>query len=170
MYCPKCSQQQVSDEVRFCSRCGFALTPVAELLSAENPLAVRQGEKPAKRARLQSPGTRIGAKLIFFSLISMPVTIAFSGLFDTPGPLVITALLFLAGIAQLIYARIFGESLLPERLMSKFMNTGVSTEQKELPAPPQQPARLFDSKPANTAELAHPPSVTERTTTLLDKK
>jgi ribosomal protein L37E len=33
MYCPKCSQQQVSEEVRFCSRCGFSLSAVRELIA-----------------------------------------------------------------------------------------------------------------------------------------
>src|SRR5689334_7647741 len=32
MYCPNCGQQQVSDEMRFCSRCGLALTGLAEWL------------------------------------------------------------------------------------------------------------------------------------------
>ena len=32
MFCPKCSQQQAADEVRFCSRCGFPLGGVKELL------------------------------------------------------------------------------------------------------------------------------------------
>ena len=39
MYCPKCGQQQVSDEMRFCSRCGLALTGLAEWLGGA-PLAV----------------------------------------------------------------------------------------------------------------------------------
>jgi uncharacterized membrane protein YvbJ len=33
MYCPKCSQQQISDEMRFCSRCGFPLGAVKELIA-----------------------------------------------------------------------------------------------------------------------------------------
>jgi len=35
MYCPKCSQQQVSDDIRFCPRCGFQLDAVKGLF-AEN--------------------------------------------------------------------------------------------------------------------------------------
>ncbi len=33
MYCPKCSQQQVSEDLRYCSRCGFPLTGVALVLN-----------------------------------------------------------------------------------------------------------------------------------------
>lgn len=32
MHCPRCGQQQVSEETKFCSRCGFQLAVVAELL------------------------------------------------------------------------------------------------------------------------------------------
>ena len=32
MHCPKCGQQQISEQTRFCSRCGFQLGFVAELL------------------------------------------------------------------------------------------------------------------------------------------
>ena len=34
MYCPRCSQQQVSEETKFCSRCGLPLGLVSELLAA----------------------------------------------------------------------------------------------------------------------------------------
>ena len=33
MYCPRCSQQQVSEETKFCSRCGFPLGLVSEILA-----------------------------------------------------------------------------------------------------------------------------------------
>jgi len=33
MHCPRCGQQQVSVEIKFCSRCGFPLGLVSELLS-----------------------------------------------------------------------------------------------------------------------------------------
>lgn len=33
MHCPRCGQQQASEEIRFCSRCGFPLGLVSEILS-----------------------------------------------------------------------------------------------------------------------------------------
>ncbi len=33
MFCPRCSQEQVSEETKFCSRCGFSLSLVAEVLT-----------------------------------------------------------------------------------------------------------------------------------------
>lgn len=32
MFCPRCGQQQISEETKFCSRCGFQLGLVGELL------------------------------------------------------------------------------------------------------------------------------------------
>jgi hypothetical protein len=32
MYCPQCAHQQVSNQTRFCSRCGLMLGPVTDLL------------------------------------------------------------------------------------------------------------------------------------------
>lgn len=33
MHCPRCGQQQVSEEIKFCSRCGFPLGLVSEVLA-----------------------------------------------------------------------------------------------------------------------------------------
>jgi predicted amidophosphoribosyltransferase len=33
MFCPRCSQEQVSEETKFCSRCGFPLGLVSEILT-----------------------------------------------------------------------------------------------------------------------------------------
>ena len=33
MYCPVCGQQQISESTRFCSKCGFLLTNIGEIIS-----------------------------------------------------------------------------------------------------------------------------------------
>src|SRR5512141_1778209 len=33
MHCPSCGQQQVSEDIKFCSRCGFPLGLVSEILA-----------------------------------------------------------------------------------------------------------------------------------------
>ncbi len=33
MFCPRCGQEQISEETRFCSRCGFMLTIVSEVVA-----------------------------------------------------------------------------------------------------------------------------------------
>jgi hypothetical protein len=63
MFCPKCSQAQVSEQVRFCSRCGFRLDAVKELI--ENDALA---EKPRAHAETSLPPQKdisIGAALMF---------------------------------------------------------------------------------------------------------
>jgi len=33
MHCPRCGQRQVSEETKFCSRCGFSLTVIADVVA-----------------------------------------------------------------------------------------------------------------------------------------
>src|SRR5262249_38437744 len=51
MYCPKCSTEQLSDETRYCSRCGFLLTHVSELIENDGvmPLTAPRTGKPTRR-------------------------------------------------------------------------------------------------------------------------
>lgn len=173
MYCPKCSQQQVSDDVRFCSRCGFPLGPVAQMLAGGEVFMARNAE-PRRKLSLRhlqgtNKGTRIGAKMLFFSMVLVPLAIALSAAVDSPGPLLIPFILFLAGLTQVLYVRIFSESALPEKRPQPAIH-GAHERRFESPLPPPAPAPLIDSRPTNTSEMVPPPSVTERTTTLLEKK
>jgi len=99
----------------------------------------------------------MGAKMMFFSVILAPIFLVLSFAFDHPAPLFVSLALFLAGLAQIVYKRIFSENLLPG-----------TTRQKEIPAsdadiylPPPRPM-TFD-----TSDLAAPPSITEPSTRLL---
>lgn len=63
MFCPKCSQAQVSERVRFCSRCGFRLDAVKELVAKED-----LADKNQSRGETSLPPQKdisIGAALMF---------------------------------------------------------------------------------------------------------
>ncbi|HEV7860410.1 MAG TPA: zinc ribbon domain-containing protein [Pyrinomonadaceae bacterium] len=172
MYCPQCSQQQVSDDVRFCSRCGFSLGPVAQLLAGGE--VIRRETETHRKLSLRHlqgthKGTRIGAKMLFFSMVLVPLAIALSAAVDSPGPLLIPFILFLAGLTQVLYVRIFSENALPEKRPQPAI-PGANERRFESPLPQPAPAQMIDSRPTNTSEIVQPPSVTERTTTLLEKK
>ncbi|MEA2172961.1 MAG: hypothetical protein QOD00_553 [Blastocatellia bacterium] len=171
MYCPKCSQQQLSESVRFCSRCGFALGPVVELLNGNEVLAAREAAKLWKLSLRHHKGTRIGAKLLFFSIVLMPLAIGLSAIFDSPAPLLIPLTVFLAGMTQIMYVRLFGESALPEKRMPGSALPNANERRSELPSTQEPAPSLIDSRPINTAEIVQPPpSVTERTTVLIKNK
>ena len=54
MFCPQCGQQQVTGVIRFCSRCGFPLDGVIQLLSNGGALpAYRSASQMADRCYLE---------------------------------------------------------------------------------------------------------------------
>jgi hypothetical protein len=170
MYCPKCSQQQISDNVRFCSRCGFPLGRVVELLSVDEALAAREAGTLVKPSFREHKGTRMGAKLLFASMILVPIALALCFLVDSPVPLLIPLTVFLTGLAQVLYVRIFGESALPEKRGGAAELSNSKERRLDLPSARPAPMSLIDSQRINTGEIVQPPSVTERTTNLLNNK
>jgi uncharacterized membrane protein YvbJ len=65
MYCPRCNQQQASDEVSFCTRCGFQLGVVKELLATDGALPSHLKNFQSSKSSPNQSGKRFGGKLIF---------------------------------------------------------------------------------------------------------
>ena len=169
MYCPRCGQQQLSDEVRFCSRCGLPLASVPSIIAGGGASAVggpaRKGLLAGKRV-----GVRRGAKLMFFSAVLAPIFFVLCVLFDSPGPLVVPMTVFLAGLAFMVYSVLFGEEL-PAAGGSKSRDElREARGAQALPPSTFVPASGFGRQRVNTADMSQPPSVTEQTTRLLDEE
>jgi hypothetical protein len=138
----------------------------------------RGGVAPARRDeavvinRPPSPkkkGISRGAKLMFISGVLLPICFGMAVAFDGPGPLLLPATIFFAGLSILLYSVIFGEDIpilsqptQPARLATMFRNTA-------LPPATNNQMHGVAEHPVRTAELAGPPSVTENTTKLLDR-
>ncbi len=164
MFCPKCGQQQVSEEMRFCPRCGLQLEAVTALLAGGGlpaPVSNATGEKPSAKKR----GVRQGAKLMFTGGVLLPVAFGFSLVVDSPIPLIIPLTIFLAGLAWMLYFRLFSEE--PEQGFAQSSQLG-RAHQAFLPTHQSIPAQGLNKTPASTAEMTRPPSVTEHTTKLLN--
>jgi hypothetical protein len=167
MFCPRCSQQQTSDSVRFCPGCGFQLNVVAELLFSNGALVTPETEAPKNVFLMRRKGVRFGAKLIFVSVFLLPLAILFSVRSDSPIPFVFPFIIFLMGLAQVLYTLLFGEHYQSE--MPGAEDAGLSAQRRfTLPAAQTTPIPINDSKGVNTAEMVRPPSVTEHTTQLLN--
>jgi uncharacterized membrane protein YvbJ len=85
MYCPRCGQSQLSGEVQFCTRCGQSLKVVKELITNDGVTVAKcevevQGIEPSQRQK----GMRFGAKLVFWGLVLVPITLALSLLVKSP--------------------------------------------------------------------------------------
>ena len=168
MYCPKCGQQQVSDEMRFCSRCGFQLAVVSALIATggASPAVVvadSDGDLDLKAKR----NKRQGAKLMFVSGVVMPIAMGLSILVDSPLPLLIPMTIFLAGLAWMYYFRWFGDdvSFVDQRSPQSQL---IGAKQSFLPTSQSLVTTFSSNHSHHTAEIIQPPSVTERTTRLLE--
>jgi hypothetical protein len=175
MFCPKCGQSQVSEEVRFCSRCGFPLSGVTELL-ARNGIVTHQTFAAPQAISPRRKGLRQGAKLMFFGVIVSILVGILVGATDGPGEVVgVSMLLVLAGFFRVLYALLFEEKspatqqLAPPPYAQHAAGAQFNPGVRGTALPPGEfvPARTSFAPRQETAEIAPPPSVTDHTTRLL---
>jgi hypothetical protein len=168
MYCPRCGQQ-ASEEVSFCSRCGLPLDDAAALVEAGGHLAPRP-DAPALTPRQR--GARKGLLImaggfIFFALALLLMTIK-QDFFVLMLP---AALVFTFGVMRAFYGLLLEDDAArrrPERGRAKLARRA-SGEREELPPARTRPASDFAKSRADTSDMVAPQSVTEATTTLLEK-
>ena len=98
MFCPKCSQEQVSDETRFCSRCGFQLNVVKALLAEDSLPQSTEIQKPDRSLRKRD--VTIGAALMFFA--AFIVAVMTSDLPPTNGARILLLVAVWLGLSLLI--------------------------------------------------------------------
>ena len=171
MYCPNCGQQQVSDEMRFCSRCGLALSGLAEWLAGGRLPAKRADDEQVAAPSPRRKGMRRAAKLMFFSAVLFPIFLVASIAVEEGGPMVIPIGLFFVALVLMLYARLFSDNTAP--VLNQAVQTSVldpATARGSLPPAANIPMPQFGRAQVRTNELAQPPSVTENTTRLLDNE
>ena len=169
MYCPNCGQQQISDEMRFCSRCGLALSGLVEWLAAGRLPAKRVEDEQVAATSPRRKGMRRAAKVMFFSAVLFPIFLVISLAVDEGGPMVIPFGVFFIGLVLMLYARLFSAKTAP--LPNQIAQTSAldpSAARASLPPAANIPMPGFGRQQVRTNELAQPPSVTESTTRLLD--
>lgn len=173
MYCPNCGQQQISEEMRFCSRCGIALSGLAEWLAGGRlPARPRDEAKPTVALSPRRKGIRRAAKLMFFSGVLFPVFLFISLVADEGGPMVVPIILFFVSLVLMLYARFFSDKTVPAPAMNQAAQTsalGTASTRGSLPPAANNPIPVGRQQ-VRTNELAQPPSVTENTTRLLDNE
>jgi|ERR1051326_1256004 endogenous inhibitor of DNA gyrase (YacG/DUF329 family) len=170
MYCPNCGQQQVSDEMRFCSRCGLALSGLAEWLAGGLPVR-RADEAPASTPSRRRKAFRRAAKLMFFSVALFPIFLAISIGIDEPGPLFPPLILFFVSLMWMAYSRLFIDDNAPMINQSAQPSIFRPAPARES-LPPANTTAMPDisRQRVRTNELVQMPSVTEHTTKLLDNE
>jgi len=180
MFCPQCGQQQAPGTVRFCSRCGFPLEGVMQLLANGGMLPVYRDPEAPKEMSPRKKGVRQGGMLFLLGAIIVPILGVFSSYINGAFPEILMAIAaiicFLGGPLRMLYAALFEEGAPnPFQGARPYASPPISAPQfgphvhnAALPPPPAQSALGWRQRPI-TAELANRPSVTENTTRLLDK-
>jgi len=180
MFCPQCGQQQVAGVSRFCSRCGFPLDGVVQLLNSGGVVpAYRAPDEPVPISARRK-GVKQGGVLLLSGAVLVPILGMFASYTNGRFLEILTALAaiicFIGGPLRMLYAAVFEEGA-PRPFQPYGPPTPMPSHPQQFAPPAQRPA-LNPPPPRaqgvwrrpNTAELANPPSVTENTTRLLDKE
>src|SRR5690349_10022184 len=179
MYCPQCGQQQVSGAVRFCSRCGFPLDGVIQLLASGGMMPVYRASDEPMVISPRRKGVKQGAILLLSGAVIVPILGVIASFSPSYFPQLLAALAaiicFVGGPFRMLYAALFEEGApkrvpmygpVPPMAQPQFAPPRQNTA---LPPPPVHTPSSWRGRPT-TAELADRPSVTENTTRLLDKE
>jgi hypothetical protein len=172
MYCPKCSQTQVSAETQFCSRCGLPLNSLKEFISADGETKVDQVKASAVELSPRQRGIRQGAMVMLLSVILIPAYILLAPLFpahdrliessasDTPFEKISQAVLItilMLGLVRVLYARFFQQGVDQEKGKSEIDELGGSAARYSLPAAHSIPVSGFGTWQRQTGEMAQSP-------------
>ena len=149
MFCSKCGQEQASESVHFCSRCGFKLNTLEEGL--------------VKRLILMA----------MYLVITISAIIGWGSI--TSGPAYMQLRVIITIISAITFYLLFSGDL--THIFNKLFAQNIERNKQIAPAsqeaglPPAQsiPVTSLGSHRVNTAEMVQPPSITEQTTILLDK-
>ena len=179
MHCPRCGQQQATDAMRFCSRCGFPMEGTMHLLANGGMLPVFQTSPVEKTISPRRRGVKQGALIMLLGVLLVPILGVFTSfasgrlenLFEFF--LIISALLcFLGGPLRMLFAAIFEDGA-PATHYTPQMNYSVPpavppARVSALPPPAVNPASQW--RRPDTGEMQTPVSVTDSTTKLLDRE
>src|SRR5262245_57416841 len=174
MFCPQCGQQQATGVIRFCSRCGFPLDGVIQLLGSGGLMPVYRSPDEPVQISPRRKGVKQGGVLLLSGAVVVPLFGVMASFGNSAFLEILTAfaaiICFIGGPLRMLYAALFEEGaprpIGPYGPPMQRPQFGPPMQHQALP-PPQ--ARVtgppnWRSRP-NTAELPAPPSsVTENTT------
>src|ERR1051326_7769409 len=187
MFCPHCGQQQASEEVRFCSRCGLQLDALADFIEHGGRLEAEAGPVEADLLALtpRQRGTRKGLLILvgglIFGLVAVILTAAKHDFFVLLLP---AAILITWGVMRMLYGLLLEDDAARKKAEKRATRDARRETQRaknrdklavafardrELPPQRSVPARAFTKAAPPTGEVAPPPSVTENTTRLLEE-
>lgn len=180
MHCPNCGQQQVSDQTKFCSRCGFPLGLVSELLAHGGFLPQLADLYKKNTIFTRRNGVVFSILWCLFFLLIMAPLWGIANIEELAGASAVIGifggLIFLIASLMLLKKPTPVIDLLPAgQPVSAPASLYARPAQSALPPQQSQPVSSYTPpaggwKTPDTGEFAHPGSVTESTTKLLQKE
>lgn len=176
MFCPRCSQEQISEQTKFCSRCGFPLVLVAEVLAHDGFLP-QLAEANANKSYWTRKNGLLFAFFWFmlFCLIMAPMF----GVMDIDVLAGMSAILgTMGGIFLAVFSLVYlkkeskNDEIYNQALPNYKSRNLYQAQPNVLPPQQHQTAQSYVSptdkwKAPDTGELVQPGSVTDGTTRLL---
>jgi hypothetical protein len=186
MFCPTCGQRQISEDTRFCSKCGFLLTGVAELIANGGalPQVFQPQQSNSKKDSPRRKGIKQGLFVFLLSFLVVPLIAILTIAANVREPFAVAIaaiLLTVGGLLRMAYALMFesnepyGGATLEESALNAAQNF-LGKNKSAAALPPQQsiPTSTYVPPTAgnwrDTNDLNATPSVTENTTKFLDEK
>lgn len=180
MHCPRCGQQQISEETKFCSRCGFQLGLVAELLAHGGFLPqLAELQKTKTPIFSRKNGLILTALWFIFFVMMMPAFFGIANAEDAAGISAVfgiftTIMLLIISLGVLKKAPKIHNYPAAMEVPAPPHSMTSQTAVGELPPQQHQPAHIYTApqgswRAPDTGDLVPRGSVTENTTRLLKK-
>jgi hypothetical protein len=180
MYCPRCGQQQVSNETKFCSRCGFQMGLVSELLLHNGFLPQLQALYNQKSSIFtRKNGVILTVLWFIFWVMMVPAFFGIAGEEDAAGVSAVFGIfssIMLLVLSLGILKKAPKTYQLPTMELPQMQQQGLYGIPADQALPPQQtqPVQAYTApqgswRAPDTGEFAVPGSVTDPTTKLLKK-
>lgn len=174
MHCPSCGQQQISNDTKFCSRCGMPLSVVSEVVAHGGYLPQLAALESQKTLLTRANGAKFSILwCLFFLLIMAPLW----GVLRVSPLAGASAIIGIFGGLLILASSLMFLKRAPtaaEKMLSGNMMAGLPHPAERGSLPPQQTFPVSSYAPPqtgswrDTADL-EPRSVTEATTRLLEK-
>lgn len=177
MHCPKCGQQQVSEHTRFCSRCGFLLSGVADVIANNGVIPAQQTGFTGTAGSAKRRGVKQGVFIFLLTFLIVPLLIMVAmATNDEPFLALLGLILFgIGGLIRTAYALMFESGVAATASATKPQALPGPIEGRgELPPSYATPASTYSTPQGawrDTNDLQRTPgSVTDNTTKLLEKE
>lgn len=153
--------------MRFCSRCGFPLAIVSQLVRNGGALEGFDHDTKGQLSPRQK-GIRWGVLLLIITAVLIPIVALMTAMKNDFGVLFVPVLaVFLIGVARLLHAYLLAQTNPNQVESSSTVRTKGLAAAHTSALPGQSIPASTWKQPVNTSEMAPPHSVTENTTQLL---